>query len=107
MFSLEKMRKLQKQFKSKVQSQNIMEPEFTSLAEIMRNRHKSFDMRKRAHSIENGIAFGTQNPGRSYHDKENGEPQFPSKNENKNKKRFISKNRVQKTPRRTRLETKV
>jgi hypothetical protein len=61
MFSLEKMRKLQKQFKSKVQSQNLIEPEYTSLAEIIRNRHRSIDVQKKYSSIGESVPVHRRN----------------------------------------------
>jgi vacuolar-type H+-ATPase subunit I/STV1 len=41
MFSLERMRKLQKEYKNKVQTQQILEPDYTSLQEFLKQKNQS------------------------------------------------------------------
>lgn len=95
MFSLERMRKLQKQFKSKVQSQNIIEPEYTSLAEIIRNRHKSSEILRKHSQTPNAISTSKHNQRPSQ--PRNTHPSISGQNLIHSKKNFFSVHKGQKS----------
>jgi hypothetical protein len=121
MFSLERMRKLQKQFKSKVQSQNLIEPEYTSLAEIIRHRHKSFEAKRKYSSIGQTTPYKKKNENNfNYQERDlnlrnhisNDKKERLTSTENliKNKKQFFSIHKNHKMPpseQQTRADPKV